>query len=104
MRFLLPKKLRGSFRDAVLRRGFLIIFVILLLVGDWLGRNFLFEPPARWLGDYLLRLRDKAPARVTRIVRIDADDQKNVLGGQSPINGTALVNAVCAIVKSSPAV
>src|SRR5258708_2149874 len=102
MNLLLPKRVRGSFRATVRRPAFLIVLVILLLVGDWLGRNFLFEPPAKWLGDYLLRQRDRSQARVTRIVRIDEEDQK-ILGGQVPVDGLALVNAVCDLIKSSPA-
>jgi len=104
MKLLLPKGLRGSFWVSVRSPQFVIVVVFLLLAGDWLGRNFLFEPPTRWLGDYLLRQRDRVQARFTRIVRIDEEDQKQILGGRVPINGIALVNAVCALVRSSPAV
>jgi hypothetical protein len=110
MKLLLPKKLRGSFvlrpatpkdwRDLV---AFLVVLTLLLLTGDWLGKNFIFEPPARWLGDYLLRQRDRVQPRVTRIVRIDEEDQDQVLGGQTPVNGISLVNGVCTLLKSSPA-
>jgi hypothetical protein len=104
MTFLLPRKLRGSFLKAVTRPAFLIVLLVLLVTGDWLGKNILFEPPARWFGDYLLRQRDRVPARFTRIVRIDEEDEKRILGGRSPIDGVALVNAVCALVRSAPAV
>jgi len=104
MKVLLPRELRGSFLLAVLRPAFLLTFCVLLLTGDWLGKNFLFEPPVRWLGDYLLRQRNRLQAQVTRIVRIDDIDRRQVLGGQSPVNGIALVNAVCKLEKSSPAV
>lgn len=104
MTILLPEQLRGPFWRAVRSPQFLLVFALLLLAGDWLGRNFLFEPPSRWFGDYLLRLRDRVPAAKVRLVRIEEDDQQRILGGQSPVNGIALVNAVCALVSSAPAV
>jgi hypothetical protein len=104
MTLLLPERLRGPFWRAVVRPQFLIVFAILLLAGDLAGRNFLFEPPATWFGDFLLRQRDRVQARVTRLVRVDEDDQKKILGGQLPVNGLALANAVCALVKSGPMV
>jgi CHASE2 domain len=104
MTILLPEKLRGSFRRALLSPQFLLVFALLLFAGDWLGKNFLFEPPSRWFGDYLLRLRDRVPAARVRLVRIEEEDQRRILGGQSPVNGVALVNAVCALVRSAPAV
>ena len=95
-RILIPAKLRQRFLRTIKRPSFLAVLVILLLAGDWLGNTVVFEPPAKWLGDILLRTRDAEQARITRIVRIEAGDRDKVLGA-------AIVNAVSTLMKSSPA-
>jgi hypothetical protein len=102
-RFLLPQQLRKPFLHELCRPSFVIVFVALLFTGNWLGNNVVFEPPAKWFGDFLLRTREKKVAAVTRIVRIDPRDQDCVLGGVAT-SGIALIGAVKAIAASSPAV
>ncbi|MBK7928991.1 MAG: hypothetical protein IPJ98_16360 [Bryobacterales bacterium] len=99
---LIPPGKRGKLSQEVQRPRFLLVLAVLLLVGDWLGNNIVFEPPAKWLGDILLRTRDKVVGRFTRIVRIDAEDHETILGGQTPVNGPALIYAVCSLAASKP--
>ena len=40
----------------------------------------------------------------TRIVRIDEDDHDHIFGGKSPLDGVAIVNAVCSLASRGPAV
>lgn len=100
---LLPRSVRGSFWAGIGRLRFLVVLLALLLFGDWLGKNFLFEPPSRWLGDILLRTRPVRQERFTRLIRIEAQDQQQVLGDSVNARGLALVSAVCSLARHAPA-
>lgn len=103
-RIRIPPHRREPFRNEIRRPRFLIVLAILLFTGDWLGENIVFEPPAKWLGDILLRTRDAQIPRYTRLVQIDETDREKVLLGKTPVDGPALVRAVCGLAASKPAV
>ena len=46
-RIWIPPDRRKPFRDEIRRSSFVIVLIILLLTGDWLGKNIVFDPPAK---------------------------------------------------------
>ena len=103
-RIWIPPEGRPPFRGEIGRSRFVIVLAILLITGDWLGKNIVFDPPSKWLGDILLRTREVQVPRYTRLVQIDAADREKVLLGKTPLDGRALFRAVCGLAASKPAV
>jgi hypothetical protein len=99
-----PDRRDKPFRDEIRRPGFLAALAILLFTGDWLGNNIVFESPAKWLGDILLRTRGVQVPRYTRLVQIGETDREKVLLGKTPVDGPALFRALCGLAASKPAV
>lgn len=101
----IPSDRRGhKLREEIRRPSFLIVLAVLLLFGDWLGKNVVFDPPSQWFGDILLRTRKSEVPRYTRYIRIDDTDREEALFGKTPVDGPALLRAVCAIAASQPTV
>jgi len=86
------------------RIHFGLVVISLMFVSNWLGHNFLVEPPAKWYHDFQLRRRAKTQEHVTRIVRIAPEDYQRIFGGKSPLPGPAVMQAACALVARGPSV
>jgi|SRR5579862_935823 len=94
----------GSFRRKLTNRKFWIVLALLLPLSDWLGKNVMFDPAAKWYFDWLLRQRDKQQEHFTRIVRIGPEDHERIFNSRSPLNSPALYESVCALLRRGPAV
>ena len=86
------------------RGRFALVSVLLIVLGDWLSRNVLIEPPTTWYADVQLRRLDKAQESVTRLVRVNDESYQRIFGGQSPLDGPSVVGAACALASRGAAV
>jgi CHASE2 domain len=86
------------------RLQFLVTVGLLMFASSWLGHNLMVEPFSKWYHDFELRRLTKVQERFTRIVQIDEDDHDHIFGGKLPLDGGALVNAVCSVSSRGPAI
>ena len=94
----------GSFQKKLKNRTFWIVLILLLPLSDWLGKNVMLDPTAKWYFDWQLRQRNRQQEHFTRIVRISPEDHQMIFDSRSPLPGPALYQSICAQLRRGPAV
>ena len=107
MKLLYPRTWIRKHREPVSKRRFiwLVVFTVgLALLSGKLGEYWIFQYPNLQVNEWFGGFGKPVTAKRTALVNVDEKDHREYFEGQSPLNAEKLQNAICAVLRSKPAV